>query len=349
MKELIEKIKGLDKKLLTGGSVTILMMVVLLVVLTGNNDKPANNNSTQDRTESNSQFDSEKESESLLPGTEVDTEFETETGTEDETETEVETETEEETEVESESESEKESESESESESSGATEGTGTAKPEEEPLGKGSANDPYVDILGNDMTVTTESIPAGKSVYYSVQRVGGLILTIESANAYVITSDGKRYDAQNGKVSLQLKNALASEYVTFQIGNKGASATSFTLKFANAYGSRQNPEAITTIKQYKKSLEAGNEVGYYYKYTAEKTGKLRFYMDATVDSEMTITNNSNSATRTFDADGLTDEQGRQYIELDVSKGDTIMIHVTAIPNKRGKYPATDITWEGTYK
>ena len=349
MKELVDKIKSLDQKILIGAGVVFAFVVVLMIAfIIGGNDTPANNDNTQNQTEVNSQLDSEEDSDSLLSGTETETEFETELGTE--AGTEVDEGTEVETEVETEGTmSENDSESEEKDNSEVESDSTGSAKPDEEPLGKGSKNDPYMDILGNDMTVATESIPAGKAVYYSVQRVGGLILTIENANAYVITADGKRYDAQNGKVSLQLETAMASEYVSFQIGNKGASATSFTLKFANAYGSRQNPETIATIGQYKKSLAAGNEVGYYYKYTVEKSGKLRFYLTATTDSEMTVTNNRNSATRTFEADGLTDEQGREYIELDVAKGDTIMIHVTAIPNKRGKYPASDITWEGIYK
>ena len=347
MKELLEKIKSLDKKILIGGGIAcaVVLILVIALIVGGSSDKKEDEESSQGRTEMNSQSDTEEQSESLVPGTEENSEIETEIGTELETEIE----TEMGTEVEMETETEEDTEVSDGSTNNNNSNGNDGNKNEEEILGEGSKKQPYVEIPDNNMKVQTVSIPSGKALYYSIQRIGGLILTIEDADAYIITSNGTRYDAKNGKVSITVENALASDYVTLQIGNKGGSAKAFTLKFSNAYGSRQNPEVIAKIGQYKKSLAEGKETGYYYKYTAEKTGKLRFYLSATVDSEMTVTNNRNSATRTFEADGLTDEQGRQYIELEVSQGDSIMIHVSAIPNRRGKYPATDITWESVYK
>lgn len=355
MNELMEKIKGIDKRVLIGIGIACAAVIVLVIVLiAGGNDKPAGNGSTQGGTQMNSENSTEHQDESDSSGTEDETETknETEIGTENENDTEIETE---ESEV---IDTEKESEN---NDTNTGDNGTGNVSggdnqdsnsndsTEGEILGEGSKNQPFLEIPDGNLTVKTAEVSAGKTLYYSIQRIGGLILTINDANAYVITSNGTRYDAENGKVSLQIENALASEYVTLQIGNKGDSNASFTLEFSNAYGSRQNPETISQMGKFEKSLQEGNEVGHYYKYTAEQTGKLRFYFTATVDSEMTITNNSNSVTRTFDADGLTDEQGREYIELEVSKGDTIMIHVSAIPNKRGKYLATDITWEGIYQ
>lgn len=227
----------------------------------------------------------------------------------------------------------------------------------EEILGKGSESDPYLEIPNTDtMTLTTVSIPAGKSLFYGIYRVGGMYLTIESSDAYVVY-DGTRYDAENGKVSFEVANAMPGEPVMFEIGNKSSSAKTFELKFVNLKGSQANPAVLESLEETTISLEAGNEVGYFYTYTAEKSGTLRFYMSATEDSVMsitrvrgdipvqkTITNTDNSD----NSDVLTDENGLEYIEFEVASGDVININVGAIPSRRGKVPATDITFSGEF-
>lgn len=222
----------------------------------------------------------------------------------------------------------------------------------EEIFGAGSKEQPYLEIPNLDnMTLTTVSIPAGKTLYYGIQRVGNMILTINNANAYVIESNGTRHDASGGKVSFTVESALASDYVMFQIGNKGGSATSFTLQFSNPTGSQMNPTIVSTLgNDTKVSLAEGDADGHYYKYIAEKNGTIRFYLTATADSTMYVTNNANSAQRSFEGteDIKTDEQGKQYIELEVTQGNEIIIQVGAKPNNRGKYSATTITWSGKY-
>ena len=214
-----------------------------------------------------------------------------------------------------------------------------------EMIGAGSKSEPYLEHPTENMTVTTVSIPSGSSVYYGIYRVGGMVLTIENANAYVVC-DGTRYEASGGKVTFTVPNALASDAVIFEIGNKGAAA-SFTLTFNNQKGSYMSPVVISTLEDTKTiSLPKDAETGYYYRYVASQSGKLRLYMTASVDSVMVATNNRNSAQRTTEADALTDTNGKTYIELDVQVGDEIQIQVAAQPNKRGKYPATDISWNG---
>lgn len=228
-------------------------------------------------------------------------------------------------------------------------------------LGSGTKADPYLELpnVSDDfMSVTTISIPAGKSVYYGIQRVVGTILTIESSNAYVVFGS-TRYDAKNGKVTLEVTDAkaLASDNILFEIGNKGGAAASFKLVFTNKTGSRENPTILKTVgADVKISLEAENSTGHYYKYVAEKAGKLRFKISANVDSVISVTNNSNSknilANYSKTKNELTDPDNGdavvEYVELEVTKGDEIVINVGTIPNKRGKYPAADIVWSGKY-
>ena len=226
---------------------------------------------------------------------------------------------------------------------------TATNPDGDEILGAGSKDQPYLEYPGDDYAVTTVKIPAGKELYYDLYRVGGMYLTINDANAYVIC-EGTKYTAKNGKVTFKIPNALASDAVSFQIGNTGSTAKSFTIKFANLKGSFANPEKISKLTgEFDKSLAAGVETGYFYEYKAEKTGTIRFYIvEESKDSILVVTNNRNSAQRTTEADVLTDEAGKEYIELEVQKGDEIIINVGAMPTKRGKYPAVDITWSGKY-
>ena len=227
---------------------------------------------------------------------------------------------------------------------------TATNPDGDEILGAGSENQPYLETPGSDFAVTTAKVPAGKALYYDIYRVGGMYLTINDADAYVICN-GTKYTAKNGKVSFKVPNALASDAVSFQIGNNGSTAKSFTIKFANLKGSYANPEKISKLTgEFEKSLAAGAETGYYYEYKAEKTGTIRFYIvEETKDSILVVTNNRNSAQRTTEADVFTDDKGNEYIELEVQKGDEIIINIGAMPTKRGKYPATDITWRGEYE
>ena len=341
MENLIEKIKGLDKKVWIGAGIAAAVIIILVIVLViGSGNKPAG---SQGGSQSGTQAGTETEKGSEVFGSE---DLGTETlGTEITTETEMGTEV--------------ETESESESQTQGIGGTTVTTRPDvdgveqkpvtttpdgQEILGEGSASMPLEVIPDLDtMSVTTIQIPAGKTVYYNIQRVGGMYLTINDPDAYVITSSGKRYDASNGKVSFQVENAMANEYVSFQIGNKSGAAKAFTIKFANLNGTYQNPQEITTLGATK-SLSKGDQDGWYYRYTATQTGTIRFYITYTKESDITVTNLSTSAVRNFAADST----GAEYIELNVTAGDVIMIQICACPDKRWNYPATDITWRGEY-
>lgn len=235
---------------------------------------------------------------------------------------------------------------------------TATNPEGEEILGSGTKADPYLElpnIADTHMSVKTISIPAGKSVFYGIQRVAGTILTVENANAYVVY-EGKRYDAQGGKVSFEVvaPKALASDNILFEIGNKGGAAATFTLVFTNKTGSRENPTVAAMGKSYNVSLNAEDSTGHYYKYIAEKAGKIRFKVSGTVDSTISVTNNTNSKNLigNYVSKKLVDPDNGdavvEYIELEVAKGDEIIINVGTLPNKRGKIVANTITWSASF-
>ncbi len=238
----------------------------------------------------------------------------------------------------------------------------------EEIIGDGSRSNPYTLMPKSDRVYKTLSIPAGSKSYYAISRVGNSIFTINDTNAYVIESNGTRHNASGGKVSFTVEDALASDYVLFQIGNNSSFAKSFTIIFSDPTGSQDNPTVLNTLGNGSKvtiKLSAGDADGYCYKYIAEKSGTIRFYMEATIKSSFSAQNNSTPGTinrtllsvaetedeKDIDLDNCvkTDENGKRYIELEkVTKGDEIEIKMGAMPNNRGKFQETTITWCGKY-
>lgn len=346
MENLIEKIKGLDKKVLIGAGIGVTALIILIIVLViGLGNKPTGNKGgTQSGTQAGTQtegdvsetFGTEDVTEEI--GTEMGTEIGTETGTET-------------------------TESESQTEGTGGT--TVTQRPDvngvtqqpvtttpdgQEMLGDGTANSPYMPQFSSSMSYTTITIPAGKTVYYSFRGAGGMWMSINDSNAFVIEADGTRHNASGGKVGFTVDDALSSDYVTFQIGNSGSTAKSFTINFSNIKGSWNNPEKITAAGQYTTKLSAGEEVGYHYKYNAEKKGTIRFYIvSETSTCGITVTNNRNMAQRTFQAEVQEDTKGR-FVELEaefVEAGDELVI-VLAAEKYRGSIPAATVTWEIVY-
>lgn len=361
MENLIEKLKGLDKKVWIGVGIAAAVLILLIVVLLVGSGDSKPSGSTQGSSQGNSQV-----------GTQVGTQAGTEgIGTENlgtevigtEMETEITTETEMGTETEmTESESQSESESESQSQNNNQG-GNNVTQPEDvggveqspvtttpsgdEILGVGTKDNPYEDIPDSStMTLTTVSVPAGQTLYYKIQRTAGMWFEISDPDLYVIDSAGKRHDS-----SFQVENGLASDFILFQIGNKGGAAKAFTLKFYDVKGSWENPEKLSGNGPFTKHLNAGDDVGYYYSMKAAQTGTLRIYMSATANSEMNIQNTDPNVTiaRKFSEDVQTDDQGRNYIDFPVKAGEEIRIHVQAIKPTRGSIPATDITFEFAYQ
>ena len=218
---------------------------------------------------------------------------------------------------------------------------------EEEPLGSGTEEDPYLYIPHENTPVTTKKIQPGSSLYFGIYRVGGMDLTILSEDVYVIY-EGVTYTPVDGVLTFHVENAMPSEAILFQIGNNGSGEQSFDLKFELPLGTMGNAAVVESITEDNVvSLEAGNDMGYFYRYAATEDGVIRFYLSATVDSFIRVTNNRSYAQVTSDAE-ITDDQGRLYVDVNVQAGDELSINVGAVPNRRGKYPATVITWSGEY-
>lgn len=358
MENFIEKLKTVDKKVWIGvgiGAAVVIILIVALIIGLGNNKKPAGGNNSQNGT----QYGTETEGGvTEVFGTEDVTEV---LGTET-TETEMGTETE-------------MTESESQTQGVGGT--TVTQNPdvngvEQKPTtddgttGMGTADSPYdINPDGNTMKFTTYSIPANGSAHYSIMKTVGKYFIIEDADAYVVYK-GKRYDAKNGRVSFLVTDskALPTDYLNFEIGNKSSTAKTFTVRLSDPTGTQANPTKVDSVtnagNSFDVSLSTGNSAGYYYKYTAQSTGKIKFYISAfsskTSGAEGVITVNvikpGDIVTQyNFNADGTysVDENGNKYILADVEAGNTVEIIIGAQLPGSNKYPAADITWTAQYQ
>ncbi len=363
---ILEKIKENKLAVAVGAGVLVVIVILIIVLVVGGDKKPVGGNNSQSGTQTETESETKSESEKVTENnTATETESKTEVSTETETVTESSTPSETGTETQTEStvpsESTNPGESTTPSESTNPSESTtpgeggndtpNTPVDTEDIVGEGDASKPYEaipEIDGELMKVTTVEIAAGKSVFYNIARVGGggMVLTINDANAYVVC-DGVTYEANGGVVTVAVPIAIDS--VSFEIGNKGANAASFTLVFANTLGNSDKPEKITTLDSRSISLAKGDEDGYYYSYKVTKSGTIRFYMtsDAADDGDLVIVRIKDGdipVNRTFEADG-----SAGYIEMEVLEGETITIQAIGIPNRRGIYPAVTITWYGQYQ
>ncbi len=221
-----------------------------------------------------------------------------------------------------------------------------SSTPEEpEVLGTGTKADPYLMIPDENRTVTTYEIPAGESQFYSIYRVGGTILTVESENIS-IEYDGFPYVAKKGKLSLTVADALASEAILFEIINEGDAVESFVLQFANPLGTLANPESLDKLDdEHTTSVKKDNATGYFYSYKVTADAEITFFLKSEKDCSMTVNCIRDEIPLQFSSeeDPKVDEQGRSYFTVSVKAGDELVINLSAKP-AGGKYPAAEIIW-----
>ncbi len=233
--------------------------------------------------------------------------------------------------------------------------GEGTAKTPYDALpvfNAGTADD-AIATGDSSMKLTTVAIDAGKSVHYSIARIGGggVVCTVNDKNAYIVCNNEK-YTPQNGVITFNVPSGV--DRVKMEIGNSSSIAQAFELHFTFVVGSYDNPNVITDLNSRTTNLEAGDEDGYYFKYTTTQGGTLRFYMsEATgknADIYVTIIDNGIPVQRFFSADaanGYMDVKGA--MGKDLKAGLTVLIQVVAVPELGGTPEAVSVTWSAEYK
>ncbi len=212
----------------------------------------------------------------------------------------------------------------------------------------GSEADPYISY---DAEFTTESIAAGTSVYYNLYGVGNMLLTINSADAYVVY-EGTPYEAVDGVVTVQLGMAFRGAPISLQIGNAGDEATTFDVVCSVPVGTFENPEVLDDISEITTNLPAASFDGYYYSWTADMDGMIEIKVTSNTagEPEVILMNNSSYATKYLSSDATDpDGDGVATLMMGVTEGDEIIINVLVFDEEDpwADSPASTLVLEGT--
>ncbi len=205
--------------------------------------------------------------------------------------------------------------------------------------------------------LVTVKIAANSSVFYKISRASNKVLTINNANAYVIYN-GTKYEAKNGVLSFLVKSdELASAQIMFEIGNKGSKSESFTVIFTSELGTSDNPEEIKSIdNKFTTTVKKDNDQGYFYKYKASNTGKIRFYLLSDAKKCKLSVGQSLKNMNNVVAWGISDvieeatyylvskDNTGVYIEFDVNNGDEFTISVCPLGDA-GADSSVTIEWK----
>ena len=117
----------------------------------------------------------------------------------------------------------------------------------------------------------TVNVPAGLTCYYETSRLAGMIMTINDGEGVVCT--GNNWTPYK-----------------WSITNDGEAAADYALKIAYPVGTQSNP-AVAVLGDNTAEIEAGNNQGYFWNYTAEKAGDLVFTFSSDNNQWMYAINN----------------------------------------------------------
>ncbi|MBR5564996.1 MAG: Ig-like domain-containing protein [Roseburia sp.] len=100
---------------------------------------------------------------------------------------------------------------------------------------QGSAQNPVVLAVREIPGSINVTVPAGETVYYGAQGIGGYVMTINDAATCSVLHDGVTYEAEEGVVELTLNMPMMYiRPVVFAITNSGDAEMTYTLNFSIA-------------------------------------------------------------------------------------------------------------------
>ena len=98
--------------------------------------------------------------------------------------------------------------------------------------------------------------------------------------------------------------------------------------------------------EFSVSVEAGNEQGVYYTYTATESGTLTVQcinVTKGVNYDYTLYNLNTYANRNLSSDG--DTTGVPTVTIEVNAGDVVQFSVGTLPNENNEYPAGEFKFK----
>lgn len=196
-----------------------------------------------------------------------------------------------------------------------------------------------------DTTEFEANVKAEGQLYFEIPKVTNMELKIEDENAYVIY-DETTYKAENGVVKVVISAPDTYTPAKFVIGNSAKEDKTFKATLLGVAGTMMNPHMLT-IGAFTTNVDAGNEQGVYYTYTATMSGTLTLKCVSSKDDvkyDITLYNLNTYANRTLSADA--NEDGT--VSVVVNANDVVQITVSALPNENNEYPAGEFGIEASF-
>lgn len=206
----------------------------------------------------------------------------------------------------------------------------------------GTEENPYEHTLtGIPESFTTVEIPADSHVYYHIYGADGTVLRMEDTDAYIMYGN----TTYNPVAAVELAAAEEGQPVALAVGNASLQSKTFMLNFAYK-GTAECPEILTSIERVDVVLTEDDSDGYYYQWKAGTDGTVTFGVESiTPDTAVCDVTLSVSG-----ADGGSklsgSENGTVTAELDAEE--TLIIHVAALADENGSYPAAQIKLCGSF-
>lgn len=191
------------------------------------------------------------------------------------------------------------------------------------------------------------TVEAGQEIYCNIYRVTNMLMQIQDQDAYVIWGD-VTYKPENGSVSFALTTPDTYTPAMIRIGNSGTQTKTFKVLLVAPAGSLANPHALE-MGSFRVNVEAGNEQGVYYTYTASAKGVITVRCTAAtagVAYGYTLYNLNTYAYRTLEDDGVKDPvTGIITLSVDVNAGDVVQFCASTLPDESNQYPAAELDME----
>lgn len=207
----------------------------------------------------------------------------------------------------------------------------------------GSVNNP--DLMGATPQFEL-TIEGGKEHYIEFLKLRNLTMQIKDPDVYVLYN-GEKYTPKNGVVTLLVTCPDMNTPVKIGFGNSSDKTKTFTVNMYAQPGSLDNPYKLVEGEN-KVKVNAGNEQGVYYIWTAKENGSLRAWCTSStpgVKYDCVLYNLTSYALRSLNGEGGTDENGNKYVEVPVNKGDRVQMIASVLPDENWNYPAGNFTYQ----
>lgn len=193
------------------------------------------------------------------------------------------------------------------------------------------------------------TVEPGKEVYVEVFKVFNMYLQIRSENAYVIYN-GETHKPENGTVGLMVSAPDTFTPATIVFGNTGKETETFQVTLSLPGGTFNNPYTMS-LGDFDVRVNAGNEQGVYYTYTAPEDGTLTLKCLSApkgVKYGYFLFNTVTSAMRNLESDSVADENGVVTVSVQAKKGQLIQLCFSTLPDENGSYPAANLRFNAAF-